>query len=340
MWRFNAPIVDRLCKVVFAGKHFHAALPFTRALLAERRLPVELVHAPTRLEIQDELITADVAVPFMEHFDQELLENVSKLRLIQQFGVGLEGVDLQTATRCGICVSNIPAANTGNAQATAEHAIFLTISLLRSATYHLPRRFQSGELGGLPIPRSLYRKNVTVIGYGSVGSKLCEYLICMGANVTAVRRTWNNSVLGNEKIVQSTSLDEALPTADVVILACNLHADTWHFINKKTLSLVRDGVLVVNVGRGPLVEYNAIRKALESGKVGGFASDVGVGHSTKPSEPWDCHDELCQLQNVIFTPHVGGYTDYSYGTMAKNVVDAITNVMNGKPPSVWVNAPN
>jgi phosphoglycerate dehydrogenase-like enzyme len=100
---------------------------------------------------------------------------------------------------------------------------------------------------------------------------------------------------------------------------------------------MKDGALVVNIGRGPLVEYSAIREALESGKVGGFASDVGVGHATKPSEPWDCQDEICHFPNAIFTPHVGGYTDYSYSTMTHAVVDAIENVMNGKPPKVWVN---
>jgi phosphoglycerate dehydrogenase-like enzyme len=79
--------------------------------------------------------------------------------------------------------------------------------------------------------------------------------------------------------------------------------------------------------------------ALTSGTIGGFASDVGIGgHPTnKPSEPWDPHDELSQFPNVLFTPHVGGYTDYSYSIMAKKVVDSIEHIIRGEPPPVWVN---
>lgn len=69
----------------------------------------------------------------------------------------------------------------------------------------------------------------------------------------------------------------------------------------------------------------------------GFASDVGVGHPSKTSEPWDPQDDLSKLDNVIFTPHVGGYCDYSYGYMANKIVDGIEAVVSGNPPPVWVN---
>jgi len=72
--------------------------------------------------------------------------------------------------------------------------------------------------------------------------------------------------------------------------------------------------------------------------VGGFGSDVGVGHQAKPSEPWDPEDILSKHPNALFTPHVGGYSDYSYGLMVLSVADAIECVMEGKPPKkAWVN---
>jgi lactate dehydrogenase-like 2-hydroxyacid dehydrogenase len=132
---------------------------------------------------------ADIVLPFMQVLaDDEFLEKATNLRLVMQYGVGLEGVNIRRATQLGIAVSNIPSFSTGNAHATAEHALFLSTSLLRYSVHELPRRFASQELGGLPIPRTLKGKKVTVVGYGAVGSTLCRYLGVMGAHVTVVRR--------------------------------------------------------------------------------------------------------------------------------------------------------
>jgi phosphoglycerate dehydrogenase-like enzyme len=214
-------------------------------------------------------------------------------------------------------------------------------------------------MGGIPIPRTLYKKRVTVVGFGAVGSCLVHYLVTMGADVTVVRRKWppperegasdpaQDGSAGHSaatflpsSIHKSTSLREALPTTQVLILACTLTPETVHCINRETIGLLPPGALVVNVARGGLVEHGAMLEALKSGAVGGFASDVGVGHPTKPSEPWDPHDEISQLPNVLFTPHVGGYTDYSYSVMSRMVVDAIEHVGRGEPPPVWVNEPD
>ena len=219
------------------------------------------------------------------------------------------------------------------------------MSLLRQTATELPRRFASRQLGGLPLPRTVYGKNVTVLGFGAVGSKVCEYFVALGAHVTAVRRDWKRPPSSSSgrllskiaAVRQSTSLAEALPSTDLLILACTLTPETVHIINEDTLRLLPPTALVINVGRGPLVQYAAIRAALDGNRIAGFASDVGVGHPTKPAEPWDPEDALSRHPHTLFTPHVGGYTDYSYGKMAESVVDAVENVMRGRPPDVWVN---
>ena len=337
IWRFKAPLT-RTCRVVCAGPHFQAGLANTRELLAKRNIPnVELIHAPTDEELMSIAPTVHVAIPFMQRFDAEFIHKAEDLRLIQQYGVGLEGVSMDEATRHGIAVANIPADGTGNAQSTAEHALLLSFSLLRFTKSELPRRIKERILGGLPPPRTLYRQNVTVVGYGSVGSTLCKYLTVMGAHVTAVRRSWENRGGDLNVSVRSTVLEETLPTTDLLILACPVTPDTFHLMNKERISIMPKSSLIVNVGRGPLVEYSAIREAIESGHIGGFASDVGVGHPTKPSEPWDPDDELTKHPNVLFTPHVGGYSEYTYDVMAESVVDAIENIIARKPPNNWVN---
>jgi lactate dehydrogenase-like 2-hydroxyacid dehydrogenase len=327
----------------------------------------------------------------MERFDGEFFEQASSnssLLLIQQFGVGLEGVDIGAATRLGIAVCNIPAHLCYNAQATAEHALLLTMMLLRGTHHRLPRQFAQRQLGGgwcssddsssvgIFMPQTLFLQRVTVVGYGAVGSTLCRYLSLLGAHVTAVRRSWdsyNSSDHTNDdsnkavhdvhddstrtRIKQSTNLDDELPTTDILILCCTLNDATHHLMNEHRLNvLLPKGALVINVGRGPLVEYNAIYRAIRSEHVAGFASDVGVGSTgsgmdgrwgtndyktTKAAaEPWDPHDALSLHDNTIFTPHVGGNCHVVVENMAKIVVDNLERILlHELPPHHWVNRP-
>ena len=356
-WRFSKPILEDKCRLLFAGPHFQAALGYTERSLRKRKLwqDVEIVHAPTTSELMQVAPQAHVALPFMQRFPADFLQAAEHLRLVQQFGVGLEGVDIKAATKLRIAVANVPAQGTGNAEATAEHAIFLAISLLRRAPRDLPQRFQDGILGGLPPPKTLYGQNVTVVGFGNVGQQICRYCQMMGANVTAVRkRPWeslditsttsSSSNLDGQDVIQklsqtSTRLEDVLPSTDVLILACPVTPETHFLMNRTTLPLLSHHALVINVGRGPLVEYDAIYEALEAKQIGGFASDVGVGHKTKPSEPWDPRDPLNELDNVLFTPHVGGYSELSYQRMTEVVVDHVERILHQKPPQIWVNQP-
>ena len=362
-WRFQeeGPIdKDDEVRVIFAGAHFHAALPTLQAELDRRKASVasesktktsniRLVHTPTKEKLYEKGPTADIAIPFMEAFPKDFFapDITPKLRLVVQFGVGLEGVDVKEATERGIAVSNVPAEGTGNAQATSEHAVYLAISLLRGfPTEDYLSRFPNRSLGGLPIPKTLYQKKVTVLGYGAVGSCLAKYLSALGAKVTVVRKTpWEatkNIDDGIFPIYKADSLDDVLPETDVLFLACTLTKETKSLINESTIALLPKGALVVNIARGALVDHSSMLSALKSGQIGGFASDVGIGHPTKPSEPWDPNDEICNLgpnANVLFTPHVGGYCDASYSIMVQKIADSIEHIARGEAPPIWVNKP-
>jgi len=210
-------------------------------------------------------------------------------------------------------------------------------------------RFPNRSLGGLPLPRTIYRKKATIVGYGAVGSCLARYLTVLGASVTVLRKTpWENATNSNQQsnslpsIHKAKSVKEAFPDTDILFLACILTPETKSLLDSSTMALLKPGALVVNVARGALVDYDAMFSSLRSGHIGGFASDVGIGHPTKASEPWDPNDPICHLgpnANVLFTPHVGGYCDASYDVMVRVIADAIEHVVRGEPPPVWVNTP-
>lgn len=330
-------------RVVCAGEHFPAGFRYLQKKIEERQLQekIELLRAPTTNELMRIASTTHVALPFMERFSSDFIEKSQNMLVIHQHGVGLEGVDIEAATNHGIAVCNVPGKGTTNAEATAEHALLLTMMLLRSTQSALPECIQSRQLGGWPLPHTLCEQRVTVVGYGSVGQTLCHYLTTLGAHVTAVRRSWDtiseNDQNLNVKVKKSTDLEVELPTTNVLILCCSLTPETFHLLNSDRLQLLKRGAYVVNVGRGPLVDYHTIRSAIESEHVAGFASDVGVGHPSKPAEPWDPHDPLSLHPHTIFTPHVGGNCDLVVRKTGEVIIANLERILMGLPPHHWAN---
>ena len=343
-WRFELPPArDAPFKVVFAGEaHFLAALPLTRAALDELAVDgVELAQVPAE-ELSKALEDAQCCIPFMERLDGALIRGAPDLRLVVQFGVGLEGVDAGACARAGVALSNCPADASRNSDATAEHAVFLALAMLRGGVDALAGRFRDRVLGGLPLPRQLRGKRVLVVGHGAVGRALAAKLRGpWGADVVLAHahRDWGDGEAppGADVAAGRPGVLAALPGADVVVLCCPLTDDTRDFVDAAFCAALKPGAVLVNVGRGPIVSRTAVLGALRADPAFSFASDVGVGDATRPSEPWDPADELSAHPRAYFTPHVGGYTDVSYANMSRVVAGAIANVKAREPPDVWLN---
>ena len=152
-------------KVLFCGEHMRAGFEFTKEILApEQGISVSVC---SRDRLPEEILDAEVVVPLMSRLSRDLITSARRLKLIMQFGVGLEGVDLQAASELGVPVANIPSMSSGNAQSCAEHAIFLAISLLRDV-HGMQRSLHSGGLG-TPTGRTLFGSTVLIYGFGDLG---------------------------------------------------------------------------------------------------------------------------------------------------------------------------
>ena len=152
-------------KVLFCGEHMRAGFEFSRDILASE--PDIEVRACSRERLPEEAIDAAVLVPLMSRVSRELLVSARRLRLVMQFGVGLEGVDLEAAAELGVPVANIPSLSSGNAQSCAEHAVFLAISLLRDV-HGMRQAFLTGGLG-TPTGRTLFGATTLIYGFGDLG---------------------------------------------------------------------------------------------------------------------------------------------------------------------------
>jgi len=264
----------------------------------------------------------DVIVPLMSRIDAGMMDRY-RPRLIQQFGVGLEGVDLDAARERGIPVANVAAHDTGNADGVGEIAVLHLLALTRRLA-EARDAVAAGKLGE-PIGMPLSGARIVVLGLGAVGRAVVGRLVGFGAHLTGVG---SRDTAGLSDEVRALALDAyapvggllgALDGADALIVCCVLNAHTRGLVAGPQLAALRPGGYLVNVARGPVVDYDALLGALRSGQVGGAGLDVFW------DEPIDPLDPLL-AENVSVTPHTGGVTTGSYRLMAERVVAGIEGV--------------
>jgi len=254
----------------------------------------------------------DVLVPMSGNVDAVLMERACP-RLIQQFGVGLQGVDVDAARKRRIPVACLPGGDTGNAAAVAEIAVLHLLVLLRR--FAATQRSISQRLLGQPIGTTLVGKTVTVLGVGAIGTEVAARLGSFGAEVLGVGRSAHHDQpsrvrsLAADRYFLSGDLLEPLAQSLALVVCCPLTEETRGMVGAPELAAMPPGGYLINVSRGPVVERAALLSALRRGHLAGAGLDVTW------EEPVDPDDELL-AENVSITPHVGGVTHESYAAMA------------------------
>jgi glyoxylate reductase len=235
-----------------------------------------------------------------------------QLRVVANYGVGVDNIDLDAASARGVLVTNTPDVLTDT---TAELAIALTLSLLRRVTEgdrFLRRRDEWKFSLEFMLGRSLRGATFGVVGPGRIGRATGELAAALGANV---RYAGRNDDLG-----------ELLRESDVVSLHVALTPETRHLIDANALAQMRDTAVLVNTARGPIVDERALVEALQSGGIAGAALDVFE------REP-EVSEELLAMENVVLTPHIGSATRDTREAMGMLAVSALRAVLlEGREP--------
>lgn len=268
----------------------------------------------------------EVVIPTMSQLDAPLIEGADRLQLIQQMGAGLEGVDLDAARRAGVAVANVPTADSGNADSVAELAVYLMLALLRRAPEHA--QTLAAGLMGQPTGQSLIGKRVGLVGFGAIGQALSTRLAPFGVRQSAIKRSPNAALaeaFGLEWLGGRDDLPRLLAESEIVVLALPDATDSHGLINAERLAQMAPGSFLVNVGRGGLVERDALFAALKSGHLAGAGLDVFW------QEPPATDDPIFQC-NLVATPHIGGLTDRSVTGILNASVDNIRRLMRGETP--------
>ncbi|KAL5719373.1 hypothetical protein ACHQM5_012162 [Ranunculus cassubicifolius] len=318
---------SKITRVLFCGPHFPASHCYTRDYL--QNYPFIQVKDVPLDAVPNVIADYHICVLKNRRLDADIISRATKMKLIMQFGVGLEGVDVEAATKQGIKVAKIPGNISGNSASCAEMAIYLILGLLRNHSEMLIS-IKQRRLGE-PIGETLLGKKVFIMGFGNIGIDLAKRLRPFDVTILATKRSWTSkSPNGDDEVdllVDKKGGPEDIygfaKEADIVVICLSLNNETAGIINEKFVSCMKKGALLVNIARGGLLDYNAVYNGLDSGHLGGLGIDVAW------TEPFDPDDDILKFGNVIITPHVAGVTEYAYRTMAKVVGDTALELHAG-----------
>ncbi len=280
---------------------------------------MELVHWDWQKLTDPALPTDFDAIIGKQYFqcDKELIDRLlPRLKYAITCGAGLDNIDLNYCAEKGIKVFNAPGSN---AASVAEHVVMVVLAVLRNLNACQKSVRAAGKWGRFDLAgNELMGKTVGVIGLGAIGRHLVHRLHAFSVDIV-----YNDIRRDNETElkygVRFVTLDELLASSDIITLHAWLDESTFHLVNDETLAKMKDGAILVNAARGPLVDQEALVRALESGKLRGAAIDV---YEEEPPE-WR---PLLDREDVVFTPHNSGVPYEGYIRMN---TWAIQNFFNG-----------
>lgn len=251
-------------------------------------------------------------------FDAELASHLPEsVKSISHCGAGYDQIDVDPFTEKGIQISNVTEPVEGP---TALTAVFLCLSAMRNFQEGHDNLVRGewpakGKAGGAKLGHEPEGKTVGILGMGGIGRAIKERLLGFGFEKYIYH---NRSKLSNELAAGSeyVSYDELLAQSDVLFISVPLNKNTHHLINADAFAKMKEGVVVINTARGPVIDEKQLYKELKSGKVGAFGSDVFEFEPEVPAE-------LAQLPNVISLPHMGTHSSEAIRNLEEWVVENI-----------------
>ena len=288
---------------------------------------VDLVFPDTEQETLEEIRDADV---LLAHWvPAKMIEKAEKLKLIQTAAAGGDGIDFVAAAKKGIKVAT---ASGCNSSATAEHAMLLMLALIR----RLPQEYNRQIKGEWQIWGDKYEgyelldKTLGIIGFGRIGVELAKRAKAFGMKILAIKKHLETAEeekkkLGLEFLGGLESLDYLLKNSDFVVLCVPLTEETLEMIGEKEIQSMKKTAYLINVSRGKAIDEKALIDALRKGRIAGSGLDVFYDYVPKPDNP------LYKLDNVVVTPHVGGWTKESRERCLRFSIENAWRIYRGEP---------
>jgi len=251
---------------------------------------------------------------------KEIIECADKLKVIGRAGVGLDNVDLESATQKGIIVMNTPS---GNTISTAEH----TFSMMLALSRNIPQANASTKAGEWKRSKfmgvELYNKVLGIIGLGRIGTEVAKRAISFGMKVIAYDPFLSQEI-AQRLGVEMVDFKELLKQADYITIHTPLTEETKHMLSDEEFKIMKKGVRIINCARGGIIDEKALVSAIKEGRVAGAALDVFE------KEPPDKDNELLKMDNVIVTCHLGASTEEAQVNVAIEITQSVRDYLLGR----------
>jgi glycerate dehydrogenase len=282
----------------------------------------------SREEVLLRCADAEVVLTNKTVLDAEMLRSLPKLKYIGVCATGYNVVDVAAARELGITVTNVPAYSS----ASVAQLVFALILELTHAVGRHAEEVAAGKWQSCPDfsfwvqpLTELSGRTLGVIGYGDIGAAVGRIGAAFGMKVLASKRNWTTPP---PEGVEAASSDEIFARADVISLHCPLTAETQHLVGERTLGLMKSTALLINTGRGPLVDEVALAAALRAGQIGGAGLDV------LSAEPPAAGNPLIGVPRCLITPHIGWATREARGRLIAQVAANVKAWSEGRAMNV------
>lgn len=275
--------------------------------------------------------TDGLLVLLTDKIDKEVISAAGKrLRVISNYAVGYNNIDIGEATKKGIMVTNTPGVLT---ETTADLAWALLMSIARRIVEG-DKFVRAGKFRGwepmLLLGTDIYEATLGLIGFGRIGQAMARRAKGFNLKVLYYDKNPVSPIIEKELGVSRAGFDEILRKSDFISIHVPLNEETFHLIGQKELSIMKKESYLINTARGPIVDEKALVKALKDGVIRGAALDVFE------NEP-EIEQELMSLDNIVMVPHIGSA---SYQTRTKMAIIAAKNILSalkGERPEFLVN---
>ena len=291
------------------------------------------MHTADSSITQEELLNyapiIDGIIPVVTKINAEFIRETKKLKVISNYGVGYDNIDITAATKRGIPVTNIPYSVTeSTAELTMAIMLAVTRRIVEADTYI--RTINDGNWHPtLLMGHELYGKKLGIIGFGRIGKAVARRAWGFGMELYYYDTKRSDSCKLDIN-VKFLPFKELIKQMDYITLHVPYLKETHHLIAKKEFENMKKNVYLINASRGPVVDQQALINALKNEMISGAALDVFEKELQVP-------EDLCNLRNVILTPHIGTSTIETRIKMAAQASEKIIQIMNGKTPENIVN---
>lgn len=295
--------------------------------LRERGFTAEIVdyNRPLFEQITD----SDVLINGLGNIDASLINACTKLKMIHQIGIGVDGIDFDYCASKSIYVANVPK---NNAVSVAEFTLFLMIYLAKnmgSVSGSLMKRRVLSIMGS-----ELQGKTLLIIGLGYTGSEVAKRAKAFGMRVLAMTRNPTKPEIDKrylDELIGHHDFLKKLPEADYISIHIPLTHETRNMIDTREFNLMKKTAYLVNVARAAVVDKDALFDALTSGKIAGAAFDVFW------QEPADPNDRMLKIDSFFLTQHIAGWSAESVDGATKIIATNIERISQGKKPLTAIN---